>query len=54
MLLNIHQVNYAREFGQRIVGLSGGVIAFDGHVSGLTDRVLNDIYGGQPEDTHGE
>jgi phosphonate transport system ATP-binding protein len=54
VLLNIHQVNYAREFGQRIVGLSGGVIAFDGDVSGLTDRVLNDIYGGQPEDTHDE
>jgi phosphonate transport system ATP-binding protein len=54
VLLNIHQVNYAREFGRRIVGLSGGVIAFDGDVSGLTDRVLHDIYGGQPEDSHDE
>jgi hypothetical protein len=54
VLLNIHQVNYAREFGRRIVGLSGGVIAFDGDVSGLTDRVLNDIYGGRPEDSHDE
>jgi phosphonate transport system ATP-binding protein len=54
VLLNIHQVNYAREFGQRVVGLCGGVIAFDGHVSGLTDRVLNDIYGGLPEDNHDE
>jgi len=52
VLLNIHQVNYAREIGQRIVGLADGVITFDGNVSDLTDDVLNRIYGGKPEDTY--
>jgi phosphonate transport system ATP-binding protein len=50
VLLNIHQVNYAREFGQRIVGLANGVIAYDGDVAGLTSEVLQRIYGGEPED----
>lgn len=49
VLLNIHQVNYAREFGQRIVGLANGVIAYDGDVAGLTPDVLERIYGTQPE-----
>jgi len=52
VLLNIHQVNYAREIGHRIVGLADGVITFDGHISNLTDDVLNRIYGGKPEDTY--
>lgn len=52
VLLNIHQVNYAREFGRRIIGLADGVIAFDGDVSDLTDDILTRIYGGRPEDTY--
>jgi len=50
VLLNIHQVNYAREFGRRVVGLAGGVIAYDGDITGLTDDVLERIYGGRPKD----
>ena len=53
VLLNIHQVNYAREFGGRVIGLAGGVIAFDDHVSKLDDDVLHRIYGGMPtKDSH--
>ena len=54
VLLNIHQVNYAREFGSRIVGLAHGVIVYDGDKAGLTDEILREIYGGAPEDTYGE
>ncbi len=54
VLLNIHQVNYAREFGERVVGLAGGVLAYDGDVSGLTDDVLHRIYGGQPKESEDE
>ena len=50
VLLNIHQVNFAREFGRRVVGLANGVIAYDGDVKGLTGDVLARIYGGQPEE----
>jgi phosphonate transport system ATP-binding protein len=50
VLLNIHQVNYAREFGKRIVGLANGVVAYDGDVAGLTPDVLRRIYGEHPHD----
>jgi len=50
VLLNIHQVNYAREFGQRVVGLANGVIAYDGDVAGLSPEILESIYGGLPQD----
>ena len=54
VLLNIHQVNYAREFGSRIIGLAHGVIVFDGHKDELSSDVLHEIYGGVPEDTYDE
>ncbi len=54
VLLNIHQVNYAREFGSRIIGLANGVVVYDGHKDDLSNEVLHEIYGGAPEDTYGE
>ncbi|MSO84679.1 MAG: phosphonate ABC transporter ATP-binding protein [Rhodospirillales bacterium] len=50
VLLNIHQVNYAREFGERVIGLAGGIVVFDGHVRELTDDVLHRIYGEAVDD----
>jgi phosphonate transport system ATP-binding protein len=44
-VVNIHDVNLAQGFADRIVGLANGVIAFDGTPNELTPAVLNDIYG---------
>jgi phosphonate transport system ATP-binding protein len=44
-VVNIHDVNLAQGFADRIVGLADGVIAFDGGADALTPAVLNDIYG---------
>ena len=30
VICNLHQIDYAVEFGERIVGLSGGKVVFDG------------------------
>ena len=43
-LINIHQVELAREFADRIVGLAQGVIVFDGPPSELTESVLDRVY----------
>ena len=43
-VINIHQVELAREFADRIVGLAQGVIVFDGKPSELTDTVLDRVY----------
>jgi phosphonate transport system ATP-binding protein len=47
VLVNIHDVELARRFADRIVGMSGGAIVYDGEPAGLSDRMLNQIYGGE-------
>jgi phosphonate transport system ATP-binding protein len=44
-LVNIHDVQLAQTFADRIVGLSDGKIAFDGSPGELTEEVLTMIYG---------
>ncbi len=44
-LVNIHDVALAQNHADRIVGLSGGVVIFDGSPQALTHQVLTDIYG---------
>lgn len=44
-IINIHDVPLAIQFMQRIIGLRGGKIVFDGAPSELNDSVLTTIYG---------
>jgi len=44
VLCNLHQVDYAREFGERIVGMSRGSVVFDGAAGDLNEDVLRKIY----------
>ncbi|MFJ2486352.1 phosphonate ABC transporter ATP-binding protein [Pseudomonas sp. NPDC087639] len=50
VLCNLHQVEYAREFGDRVVGLAHGNLVFDGKASSMTDADLARIYPGQPSE----
>jgi len=47
VLINMHDVELAKRFADRIVGMSGGRIVFDGPPSQLRDEMLKVIYGGQ-------
>jgi len=44
-IINIHDVLLAQAFTQRIMGLRGGVVVFDGAPGELTDQALTSIYG---------
>ena len=44
-IVNIHDVNLAQMYVQRIVGLRQGRVVFDGPAQGLTPEVLTRIYG---------
>jgi len=46
VLINMHDVELARRFADRIIGMAGGRIAFDGPPSRLNDDTLKTIYGG--------
>jgi len=47
VIINIHNVELARRFADRIVGMSKGEIVFDGRPNELTDQHLMAIYGGE-------
>ncbi len=47
VIVNIHNVELAKRFAQRIVGMTGGKIVYDGPPDGLTDEDLRMIYGGE-------
>jgi phosphonate transport system ATP-binding protein len=47
IIVNMHDVELAKRFADRIVGMSGGVVVYDGVPAGLTDGHLKSIYGGE-------
>lgn len=48
-IVNLHQVDFARQFATRIVGIKGGKIVFDGPPIKLTDDIVNEIYKGRED-----
>jgi phosphonate transport system ATP-binding protein len=47
VIVNIHNVELARRFAARIVGMTGGRVVYDGPPDGLADSELKAIYGGE-------
>jgi phosphonate transport system ATP-binding protein len=47
VLINMHDVGLATRFADRIVGMSGGRVVFDGPPAALSDAILKQIYGGE-------
>ncbi len=47
VIVNMHDVELAKRFAHRIVGMSGGQVVYDGGAEGLSDAVLKSIYGGE-------
>lgn len=45
IIINLHFVDLAREYGTRIIGLRDGKLVFDGAVDEATDEAFNKIYG---------
>lgn len=46
VVCNLHQVEFAREFADRVVGMAAGRIVFEGHPSELSEDALKRIYPG--------
>ena len=47
VLISMHDVGLARRFADRILGMAGGRIVFDGPPNQLSDTTLKQIYGGE-------
>ncbi len=49
VIMNIHHVEVALEYADRIIGIRKGEVVFDGESRGVTKEILEDIYGGNIE-----
>jgi phosphonate transport system ATP-binding protein len=47
VIVNIHNVELARRFASRVVGMSGGRVVYDGPPQQLAEAHLKQIYGGE-------
>lgn len=47
IIVNIHNVDLARRYASRIIGMTGGEVVYDGPPEGLKDSHLKHIYGGE-------
>jgi phosphonate transport system ATP-binding protein len=47
VVINMHDVELAKRFADRIVGMAGGRVVFDGPPGQLSDAMLKTIYGGE-------
>jgi phosphonate transport system ATP-binding protein len=47
VVINMHDVELAKRFSDRIVGMSAGSVVFDGPPGNLSDATLKTIYGGE-------
>jgi phosphonate transport system ATP-binding protein len=50
-LINLHFLDLAREYGQRLIGLREGQLVFDGDIADVTDKTFQEIYGRSITDT---
>ncbi len=47
VVINMHDVELAKRFADRIIGMSGGRVVYDGGPQDLQDAMLKTIYGGE-------
>ncbi len=47
VIVNMHDVELAKRYADRIVGMSDGKVVYDDGPAGLTDNFLKQIYGGE-------
>lgn len=48
VLVSLHQIDYARNFGERIIALQGGKLAIDTPAADLNDAQIDQIYQNTP------
>lgn len=50
VIINIHHVDLALKYADRIIGINAGKIIYDGPSANVTEAVLEEIYGGKLEE----
>ena len=50
VIVNLHQVNVALKYSDRIIGVNMGKVVFDGSPNSLTDEQISEIYGSESKE----
>ena len=45
VIVNLHQVDVAKNYSDRIIGLNSGEVVFNGHPTDINKEVIQSIYG---------
>jgi phosphonate transport system ATP-binding protein len=53
VLVNIHSIDLARQYSDRLVGMAGGRLVFDDVPAALTDAAVRELYGMEAADVVG-
>jgi phosphonate transport system ATP-binding protein len=54
VICNLHTLDTARNYCDRIIGLAEGKVVFDGNPGQLTQRMAREIYGAEAEEAFQE
>jgi phosphonate transport system ATP-binding protein len=46
-LVNLHQVDVALKYSDRIIGINQGRVVYDGSPKEITEEMIHDIYGSE-------
>lgn len=44
-IINLHFLDLARQYGERLIGLRDGELVYDGSITNVDDEIFRDIYG---------
>jgi len=53
-VVSLHQIDLAKKFADRLLGISGGKIIFEGNANDLTFEILRELYGENYRDNLGD
>jgi phosphonate transport system ATP-binding protein len=54
VVCNLHSLDIARKYCDRLVGMAAGRVVFDGVPAALTDGIARDLYGLEADEVVGE
>jgi phosphonate transport system ATP-binding protein len=54
VLVNLHHIEFARDYGRRVLGMARGRVCFEGRPADLDDEVITGIYGAKVGEAFGQ
>ncbi len=50
VIVNLHHIDFAQRYAKRVIGMTKGLLCFDGTCADLTPELITDIYGSRADE----